>query len=105
MGLTEADLRRRQAELWDRERDLAAREGELHARRSWRRLWWALRLAPWGLAEMIVASWTIVAAVLLGDQAVRLSCGFGGAVIAVLTLARMCGATGPRIKRGNGDRP
>jgi hypothetical protein len=98
----DADIRSRRAELTARERNLVAREGELSARRSWRRLWWALRLAPWGLAEVIVASWTIVAAVLLGDEALRLSCAFGGAVIAVLTLARLCGATAPRITAGSG---
>jgi hypothetical protein len=93
MAATDAELRRR-------ERDLVAREGELYARRSWRRVWWALRMAPWGLAEVTVATWTIVAAVLLGDVALRLTCGLAGLVIVVLTLARLCGATMPRITVG-----
>jgi hypothetical protein len=101
MGLTDEDLRRRRAELTRRARDLAAREGELHARRPWRRVWWALRLAPWGLAEMIVASWIIVAAALPGDAALRLTCGLAGLVILVLTLARLCGITAPRITIGS----
>ena len=100
MGPPDADLQRRRAELADRERRVAARERELHARRSWRRLWWALRLAPWGIVELVIASWMLVAGVLLGEAALRLSSGLCGVLIGMLALARLCGATAPPRDRG-----
>jgi hypothetical protein len=95
MGPTDAELQRRQAELRIRERCVAARESELHARRSWRRLWWALRLAPWGIVELVVASWCIAAGAVLGGAALRVSCILTGVVIAAVACARLSGATTP----------
>jgi|SRR5919197_1165008 hypothetical protein len=95
MGPTEAELQRRRAELNARERQVAARESELHAPRSWRRLWWALRLAPWSVVELVLGSWCIAAAALLGDEALRFTCVVAGVVITALTCARLCGITTP----------
>jgi|SRR5919204_5249851 hypothetical protein len=102
MGPTDAELQRRRAELAARERRVAARESELHARRSWRRLWWAVRLAPWGLVELVLASWLVVAAVALSAGTVRVSGAICGSLVGALAVARLCGATAPPDDRREG---
>ena len=101
MGPSDADLQRRRAELTARERAVAARERELEARRSLQRIWWALRLAPWGVAELVIAGWAIVAAALLGAEALRVSCCVFGVLIGALALLRLGGATMPRDPPGS----
>lgn len=89
MAPLDADRRRREA-LERRERDVAAREAELAARRPWRGLLWRARLVPLRVVELVVGSWLAVVAVVGGSELTSVSAFLSGVLLvtaAVLSLA------------------
>jgi hypothetical protein len=78
-----------QAELERRERRVAAREREFSARGSRVRGWWALRLAPWCVLDLLVAGWMLVAAGVLTGEALSVSCGVAGLLVAAIAMGRL----------------
>jgi hypothetical protein len=86
----------REAELERRARLVAARESELHAHRSLRRLWWASQFAPFTVIELGGAVLIVIAVGLLHGRAATFVTCLGLVAVMAACIARLAGAGRPR---------